>query len=180
MRLAVVFLANRSLPLWLYDSDLNGASVEELGVACSRPVDWVKERIEAVRLCVKHQVTLSMYEKPTRKRLTAYRNGTHLESGADGQASGWHLSPHLFRTADFLARSDLPNPAVSPSESRHVCSREWRTTHARSRPKADTRRSNAPWITCLLPMSDQHCLPCSPANSPVRSRAGKEKPHSDH
>jgi len=71
MRLAVVLLANRSLPFWLYDSHLNGASVEELAEACSRPADWVKERIEAVRLCVKHQVTLSMHDKPAPKRLTA-------------------------------------------------------------------------------------------------------------
>jgi hypothetical protein len=57
MNPAVVLLANRSLPFSLYDFHLNGVSARELAHAYSLPLPWVEERLEAVRLCLKYQVT---------------------------------------------------------------------------------------------------------------------------
>ncbi len=53
-------LANRSLPFELYDLHLAGVSAEQLAAQYSMPLFRVRERLEAVRLCLKHQVTLSL------------------------------------------------------------------------------------------------------------------------
>ena len=60
MNPAVMILANRSLAFHLYDFHLDGISVEELATAYSLPTNWITERIEAVRLCVKYQAQLSL------------------------------------------------------------------------------------------------------------------------
>jgi hypothetical protein len=57
---AVMLLANKSLAFSLYDFNLEGISVEELATAYSLPVNWVEQRIEAVRMCLKYQVKLSV------------------------------------------------------------------------------------------------------------------------
>jgi len=60
MNPAVVLLANQSLPFSLYDFHLNGVSAQELAVAYDLPLHWVEERLEAVRLCLKYQVQVSV------------------------------------------------------------------------------------------------------------------------
>jgi hypothetical protein len=60
MHPGVVLLANRSLAFSLYDYNLHGVSSKELASTYSLPPDWVEERIEAVRLCLKYQVKLSV------------------------------------------------------------------------------------------------------------------------
>ena len=57
---AVILLANKSLAFSLYDFNLEGISVEELATAYSLPVNWVEQHIEAVRVCLKYQVKLSV------------------------------------------------------------------------------------------------------------------------
>lgn len=66
MHIGVMLLANRSFPFSLYDFHLAGVSAKELAVAYSLPVTWVEERIEAVRLCLKFQVKLSVNSAPKR------------------------------------------------------------------------------------------------------------------
>jgi hypothetical protein len=66
MHPAVVLLANRSLAFSLYEFNLEGFSTHELASTYSLPVHWVKERIEAVRLCVKYQVHLSIVGGPNK------------------------------------------------------------------------------------------------------------------
>jgi hypothetical protein len=56
---AVSKLATKSLAFALYRLHLAGLSAEELGRALSLPVEWVEERIEAIRLCLTHQVELT-------------------------------------------------------------------------------------------------------------------------
>jgi hypothetical protein len=60
MNPAVMALANKSLAFSLYDLHLEGVSAKKLAAAYSVPVEWVEERIEAVRLCLKYQVKLSL------------------------------------------------------------------------------------------------------------------------
>jgi hypothetical protein len=60
MNPAVMHLANKSLAFSLYDFHLEGVSAGELAAAYSLPTSWVEERIEAVRLCLKYQVKLSL------------------------------------------------------------------------------------------------------------------------
>ncbi|MDQ2949515.1 MAG: hypothetical protein M3Y27_26855 [Acidobacteriota bacterium] len=69
MNPAVILLANRSLPFHLYDFHLEGISAKELAAAHSLPVDWVEERIEAVRLCLKYQTKLSIDTEQEAERL---------------------------------------------------------------------------------------------------------------
>jgi hypothetical protein len=58
MNEAVSKLATKSLAFALYRLHVAGLSAEELGQALSLPVEWVEERIEAIRLCLTHQVKL--------------------------------------------------------------------------------------------------------------------------
>jgi hypothetical protein len=60
MNPALSILANNSLPFSLYDFHLSGLSARELADAHSLPVHWVEERLEAIRLCLKYQVKLSL------------------------------------------------------------------------------------------------------------------------
>ena len=60
MNPSVMALANKSLVFSLYDFHLEGLSAKELAAAYSLPVTWVEERIEAIRMCLKFQVNLSL------------------------------------------------------------------------------------------------------------------------
>ena len=60
-----VLLGNRSVTFALYDYHLRGVSARELATAYSLPLSWVEERLEAVRLCVKYQVKLSLHAPHT-------------------------------------------------------------------------------------------------------------------
>jgi hypothetical protein len=64
----------------LYDFHLGGLFAQELASTYSLPADWVEERIEAVRLCLKYQV------KPS---VSASANPTQIqfESGAAWEQS---------------------------------------------------------------------------------------------
>jgi hypothetical protein len=53
-------MANRSFGLSLYDLHVEGVSTKELAEAYSLPVAFLEQRIEATRLCLKHQVKLSV------------------------------------------------------------------------------------------------------------------------
>lgn len=64
MNPGVALLANKSFGFSLYDFHLEGVSVEELATAYSLPETWVEERIEAVRLCLKYQVRISVKSEP--------------------------------------------------------------------------------------------------------------------
>lgn len=55
-----MLLANKSLAFGLYDFHLQGVSANELASAYSLSRAWVEERLEAVRLCLKFQVKLSV------------------------------------------------------------------------------------------------------------------------
>lgn len=63
MNPAIMILANRSLAFHLYDLHLDGISAQELAVAHSRPIHWIEERIEAVRLCLKFQAQVAVGSK---------------------------------------------------------------------------------------------------------------------
>jgi len=65
MNPGVKLLANKSFCFSLYDFHLEGVSVAELATAYSLPETWVEEHIEAVRLCLKYQVMVSV--KPESK-----------------------------------------------------------------------------------------------------------------
>jgi hypothetical protein len=60
MHPGVVLFANRSFAFSLYEFNLAGVSARELAASYSLPPNWVEERIEAVRLCLKYQVNLSV------------------------------------------------------------------------------------------------------------------------
>jgi len=60
MNPAVMLLANRSFRFHLYEFHLSGVSAAELAAAHSRPVAWIEEQIESVRLSLKYQVKLSV------------------------------------------------------------------------------------------------------------------------
>jgi hypothetical protein len=60
MNPAFMLLANKSVPFSLYDFHLEGVSLKELAAAYTLPVTWVEERIEALHLCLKYQVALSV------------------------------------------------------------------------------------------------------------------------
>lgn len=59
MHPAFAVLANRSLPLSLYDFHLSGVSARQLAQTYDLPLHWVEERLEAVRMCLKFQVQVS-------------------------------------------------------------------------------------------------------------------------
>ncbi len=65
MHPAIALLGNRSVTFALYDYHLRGVSARELATAYSLPLSWVEERLEAVRLCVKYQVKLSLHAPHT-------------------------------------------------------------------------------------------------------------------
>jgi hypothetical protein len=48
MNPAVMVLANRSVPFWLYDLNLAGVSAQELATAYSLPSEWVQNQIDSV------------------------------------------------------------------------------------------------------------------------------------
>jgi hypothetical protein len=66
-----MILANKSLAFSLYDFHLEGVSAKELAADYSLPITWVEERIEAVRLCLKYQVKLSVKPRPGVRSLVA-------------------------------------------------------------------------------------------------------------
>ena len=66
MNPGVALFANRSLAFSLYEFNLAGVSAKELAASYSLPSHWVEERIEAVRLCLKYQVKLSVRESRER------------------------------------------------------------------------------------------------------------------
>jgi hypothetical protein len=53
-------LAKRSLAFSLYHFHLAGKSPKEIADALALPLDWVEERIEAVKLCLTFQVKLAL------------------------------------------------------------------------------------------------------------------------
>ena len=57
--LALGALAVISNPFRLYQYHVNGASVEDIAHGFNLPVSWVEQRIEAVRLCVEHQLAFT-------------------------------------------------------------------------------------------------------------------------
>jgi hypothetical protein len=60
---ALAYLGNSSLPFSLYDFHLSGVSAKELASSHSLPLAWVEERLEAVRLCLKFQIRISLESK---------------------------------------------------------------------------------------------------------------------
>jgi hypothetical protein len=66
MNPGVALLANRSFAFSLYEFNFAGVSASELAASYSLPPEWVEERIEAVRLCLKYQVKLSVRKSPER------------------------------------------------------------------------------------------------------------------
>jgi len=71
MKPAFMIVANKSLAFSLYDFHLEGISAKELAADYSLPIGWVEERIEAVRLCLKYQVKLSVGPQHSSKPLAA-------------------------------------------------------------------------------------------------------------
>jgi hypothetical protein len=71
MNPAAMALANKSLAFSLYDFHLEGLSAKELAVAYSRPISWIEERIEAVRMCLNYQVNLSLRSVNQTSAITA-------------------------------------------------------------------------------------------------------------
>jgi len=51
-------LYEQSLSFRLYADHHHGLTVEELALLCSKSPHWVKERIEATRLCFEKQVQI--------------------------------------------------------------------------------------------------------------------------
>lgn len=60
MSLAIALLAHQSLGFELYSALLNGSSTEEISVAYRIPVHEVREKVEAVKLALAHQIRLSV------------------------------------------------------------------------------------------------------------------------
>ena len=60
MNPALMVFANRSEAFSLYDFNLAGVSAKQLAAVCEIPVHRVEEQIEAVRLCLKYQVKVSL------------------------------------------------------------------------------------------------------------------------
>ena len=55
-------LYDRYLPFRLYAEFMLGKSVADLGNTFDVPEHWVRERIEAMRLCIEKQVRLNLLE----------------------------------------------------------------------------------------------------------------------
>ena len=53
-------LYEQHLPFRLYADHKHGLTVEELARLSNKPVYWVEERIEAMRLCLEKQVRLDL------------------------------------------------------------------------------------------------------------------------
>ncbi len=73
MNPAFMVLANRSLSFHLYDFYYDGITVKELAASHSMPIHMVEEQIEAVRLCLKFQATITLKaeaqaERPSRRQ----------------------------------------------------------------------------------------------------------------
>ena len=49
-----------SVPFRLYAEHANGMSLLDLALVSSRPVEWVRERVEAMRLCLEKQVYIDV------------------------------------------------------------------------------------------------------------------------
>jgi hypothetical protein len=64
--LALSLLSIVSNPFRLYHYYVNGISAEELAAVFDLPVSWVQQRIEAVRLCVEHQIVFTFETTPDR------------------------------------------------------------------------------------------------------------------
>jgi hypothetical protein len=62
--LALSLLSIVSNPFRLYHYYVNGISAEELAAVFNLPVSWVQQRIEAVRLCVEHQIVFTFETTP--------------------------------------------------------------------------------------------------------------------
>jgi hypothetical protein len=60
MSLAIALLAHQSLGFELYSALLNGSSTEEISAAYRIPVHQVREKVEAVKLALAHQIRLSV------------------------------------------------------------------------------------------------------------------------
>jgi len=54
----------RSLGFLMYREYEDGASIEELSAALHAPPEWIRERIEAVRLCLEKQVRIELRPMP--------------------------------------------------------------------------------------------------------------------
>ena len=64
--IALSLLSIVSNPFRLYHYYVNGISAEELAAVFDLPVSWVQQRIEAVRLCVEHQIVFTFEATPDR------------------------------------------------------------------------------------------------------------------
>jgi hypothetical protein len=60
MSLAIALLAHQSLGFELYSALLNGSSTEEVSAAYKIPAHQVREKVEAVRLALAHQIRISV------------------------------------------------------------------------------------------------------------------------
>jgi hypothetical protein len=49
-------LYDQSVPFRLYAEHANGMSLSDLALMSSLPEEWVRERVEAMRLCLEKQV----------------------------------------------------------------------------------------------------------------------------
>jgi DNA-binding NarL/FixJ family response regulator len=58
--LTIGALAAVSNPFSLYQQHVNGTSVKEIAEAFNLSVSWVEQRIEAIRLCVEHQLAFTL------------------------------------------------------------------------------------------------------------------------
>jgi len=62
--LTIGALAAVSNPFRLYQHYVNGTSVQEIAETFNLPAEWVEQRIEAVRLCVEHQLAFTFEVRP--------------------------------------------------------------------------------------------------------------------
>ena len=53
-------LYERHLPFRLYADHQYGLTVEELACLANKPVYWIEEQIEAMRLCLEKQIRLDL------------------------------------------------------------------------------------------------------------------------
>jgi hypothetical protein len=58
-------------PLAFYDFNLAGVSAKQLATVCETPVHRVEEQIEAVRLCLKYQLKISLEPAAEMKTVAA-------------------------------------------------------------------------------------------------------------
>jgi Mor family transcriptional regulator len=57
-------LYDHYLPFRLYADFQDGVTVEELAQTYSLPVSWIRERLEAARLCIEKQVQIGVPSPP--------------------------------------------------------------------------------------------------------------------